>query len=563
MKSKKPVVLGLVAAVLLTSAVFGANPSNLYGRGARATNGVVAAAKPEASQVGVDILKKGGNAVDAAIATAFALGVLEPNASGLGGGGFMIIKLVDMAEPVIIDFRECAPLRATPDMYKFNARNQVIGNENAIGGKASGIPGEVAGLLFALERYGTMTRAEVIAPAIEWAEKGIPVSANLRQIMMDNYMKLLEFDATAKIYLNDDLPYEVGETLYLKDLARTLRKIAQEGASAFYTGEIARQIVEEVGKRGGLFTLEDLASYEVKVRTPVKGTYRGYQILSTPPVSSGGAHLIELLNILENYDLSAIGANTPLWAHLWSEAMKLVFADLSKYMADTDFITVPLEGITSKAYARERAKEISLTGPMPTVIAGDAWANQTGSTTHLSVADKEGNMVAITKSINSFFGSGVVIPGTGILMNNHMDDFDLRPGSANSIEPKKRPLSSMCPTLVMTPDGRPFMAIGSPGAFRIITTIAQVISGVIDHGMDINTAILAPRLFRTHSGPMSVEGRISLATYEALRKMGHELDVRGDFDNFFGGVQAVLYLHDQNVLVGGADPRRDGQAIGY
>ncbi|NLH22871.1 MAG: gamma-glutamyltransferase, partial [Methanothrix sp.] len=201
MKSKKPVVLGLVAAVLLTSAVFGANPSNLYGRSARATNGVVAAAKPEASQVGVDILKKGGNAVDAAIATAFALGVLEPNASGLGGGGFMIIKLVDMAEPVIIDFRECAPLKATPDMFKYNARNQVIGNENAIGGKASGVPGEVAGLLYALERYGTMSRAEVIAPAIEWAEKGIPVSANLRQIMMDNYMKLLEFDATAKIYL--------------------------------------------------------------------------------------------------------------------------------------------------------------------------------------------------------------------------------------------------------------------------------------------------------------------------------------------------------------------------
>ncbi|HQC36790.1 MAG TPA: gamma-glutamyltransferase [Thermotogota bacterium] len=563
MKGMKTVSVWLILSLLLTGMVFAANPLNLYGRGAENSNGVVAAAKPEASQVGVDILKKGGNAVDAAIATAFALGVLEPNASGLGGGGFMIIKLADMDEPVIIDFRECAPLMATPDIYKYNEKNQIIGSENTIGGKASGVPGEVAGLLYALDHYGTMSRAEVIAPAIEWAEKGIPVTVNLGQIIKDNYTKILEFEPTRKIYLKDDLPYEIGDTIYLKDLANTLRKIAKDGASAFYTGEIAQKIVDEVQKQGGILTLEDLATYEVKIRKPVMGTYRGYKIISTPPASSGGTHMIELLNILENFDMAAIGDNTPLWAHLWSEGMKLIFADRSKYMADIDFVKVPLEGLTPKAYAQELAKKISLTEPMPSVAAGDPWAYESGSTTHLSVADKDGNMVAITKSINYFFGSGVVVPGTGILMNNHMDDFVLRPGSVNSIEPKKRPLSSMSPTLVLMPDGRPFMAIGSPGATRIITTVAQVISNVIDHGMDINTAILAPRLFRTQSGPMSVEGRISLATYEALLKMGHELVVRGDYDPYFGGVHAVLYVYDWNGLSGGADPRRDGQAVAF
>lgn len=558
-------VLGtlLLISVLLSTVVFAVNPLNLYGRGAWGTNGVVSAAKPEASQVGLDILKKGGNAVDAAIATAFALGVLEPNASGIGGGGFMLIKLANMAEPVVIDFREVAPLRSTPDMYKYNDKNQVINNESVVGGKASGVPGEVAGLLYALENYGTMSREEVIGPAIEWAEKGIPVTVNLAPIINDNYQKLLQFEAAGKIYLKDSLPYEIGDTIYLKDLANTLRKIVKEGAAAIYSGEIAQKMVDEIQKQGGIFTLEDLKNYKVQIRKPITGTYRGYTIVSTPPASSGGTHMIELLNILENYDLKAIGDNTAMIAHLWSEGMKMMFADRSKYMADTDFVKVPLAGLTSKAYAKILAKKIDLTKPMASVVADDPWKFDSGSTTHMSVMDKEGNIVAITKSINYFFGSGVVIPGTGILMNDHMDDFVLRPGSVNSIQPGKRPLSSMSPTLVLDPQGRPFMALGSPGATRIITTVAQVISNVIDHGMNIQEAILAPRFFRMATGAMSVEARLSITALEELKKMGHEIVVRGDYDAYFGGVHAVLFDYENGILWGGADPRRDGQAMAF
>ncbi|MBP8659382.1 MAG: gamma-glutamyltransferase [Mesotoga sp.] len=549
---------------LMIVAMFAVNPLNLYGRDAEGRNGVVAAAKPEASEVGVKILEMGGNAVDAAIATAFALGVLEPNASGLGGGGFMIIKLAHMDDAVVIDFRETAPSAAGPTFFNLDERNRVINNETTIGGKASGVPGEVAGLLYALENFGTMSRAQVIQPAIEWAEKGIPVTVNLFSIINDNYEKIMMMENGAELYLKDGgIPYEIGETIVLKDLANTLRIIVEKGKDGFYKGEIAEKIVAEVQKRGGVITLEDLANYDLQIRKPVVGTYRDYTILSVPPASSGGTHIIELLNIMENFDLAALGDNTPETLHLWSEAMKLIFADRAKYMADTAFVDVPLTGLTSKEYARTLAAKIDPSKPMESVAAGDPWQYESGSTTHLSVMDKEGNMVAITKSINYFFGSGVVVPGTGIIMNNHMDDFVPTPGSANSVEPGKRPLSSMSPTLVLDPQGRPYMTIGSPGATRIITTVAQVISNIIDHGMTIQQAILAPRVFRTASGPMSIEGRISINAYNKLLEMGHQLTVRGDYDAYFGGVHGVLYNYDIGILFGGADPRRDGQAFAF
>ncbi|WP_169700949.1 gamma-glutamyltransferase [Mesotoga infera] len=549
---------------LMIVAMFAVNPLNLYGRDAEGRNGVVAAAKPEASEVGVKILEMGGNAVDAAIATAFALGVLEPNASGLGGGGFMIIKLANMDDAVVIDFRETAPSAAGPTFFNLDERNRVINYETIIGGKAIGVPGEVAGLLYALENFGTMSRAQVIQPAIEWAEKGIPVTVNLFSIINDNYEKIMMMENGAELYLKDGgIPYEIGETIVLKDLANTLRIIVEKGKDGFYKGEIAEKIVAEVQKRGGVITLEDLANYDLQIRKPVVGTYRDYTILSVPPASSGGTHIIELLNIMENFDLAALGDNTPETLHLWSEAMKLIFADRAKYMADTAFVDVPLTGLTSKEYARTLAAKIDPSKPMESVAAGDPWQYESGSTTHLSVMDKEGNMVAITKSINYFFGSGVVVPGTGIIMNNHMDDFVPTPGSANSVEPGKRPLSSMSPTLVLDPQGRPYMTIGSPGATRIITTVAQVISNIIDHGMTIQQAILAPRVFRTASGPMSIEGRISINAYNKLLEMGHQLTVRGDYDAYFGGVHGVLYNYDIGILFGGADPRRDGQAFAF
>jgi len=539
-------------------------PVNLYGRGAQGPNGVVAAAKPEASEVGIEILKKGGNAVDAAIATAFALGVLEPNASGVGGGGFMIIKMADMKEAVVIDFRETAPKASTDKMF-LGPDGKVVAGLSSEGGLSVGVPGEVKGLLYALENFGSgkLSRMQILEPAIDWAMKGVPVTVNLASIIKDNFTKLVKYENGAAIYLNDGLPYEIGDTIVNLDYAKTLAKIGAEGADAIYKGEIAQAIVNEVQKRGGILTLEDLANYKVEVRKPVQGTYRGYTILSVPPASSGGTHLIQMLNILENFDLKKSGPGTAATAHLWAETMKMAFADRAKYMADTAFVKVPLAGLTNKDYAKELAAKIDPAKPMASATAGDPSKYESGSTTHLSVMDKQGNMVAITKSINYFFGSGVVVPGYGIIMNDHMDDFVLTPGSVNSVQPGKRPLSSMSPTLVLDPQGRSFMTLGSPGATRIFPTVAQIISDVVDFGMPIQQAIMEPRLFQMASGNLNMEGRYSINAYEALKKLGHTITVRGDYDAYFGGVHAVLYDYNKGMLYGGADPRRDGQAAAF
>ena len=557
------------ALLLFFSATIGVanaqSPVNLYGREAQGTVGVVAAAKPEASQVGISILKKGGNAVDAAVATAFALGVLEPNASGLGGGGFMIVKLANMKEAVVVDFRETAPSAAKADMYRIGEDGKVAAAANVVGGLASGVPGEVAGLLYGLEKYGSkkLTRTQIMQPAIDWAKKGIPVTVNLSKIISDELVKINKFPATAKLYSNEGLPFETGDTIRNPDLAATLELIAKRGKDGFYKGELAKKIVAAVQETGGVITEADLASYEPKIRKPVSGAYRGHTIFSTPPASSGGTHVIEILNILENFDMAKLGDGTPAALHVWGEAMKQAFADRAKYMADTEFVKVPLSGLTSKAYAKGLAANIDMEKPMESVQAGDPATYESGSTTSLSVMDKKGNMVAITKSINYFFGSGVIVPGTGILMNNHMDDFAPKPGSVNSIEPGKRPLSSMSPTLVLDPEGKPFMTIGSPGATRIIGAVAEVISNVIDLRMPIQQATMAPRFFRMQSGDYNLEGRVSINTKNALEKMGHKVVVKGDWDAFFGGVHAVQYDRSKKVLFGGADPRRDGQAAAY
>ncbi|HWQ08747.1 MAG TPA: gamma-glutamyltransferase, partial [Holophaga sp.] len=438
-----------------------------------------------------------------------------------------------------------------PDMYKLDEKGNVVGNASVVGGLANGVPGEVAGLLYALDNYGSkkLSRGQVIQPAIDWANKGIPVTINLAGIIKDNYETIKKFPACAAIYLKDGLPYEIGDTIKNPDLASTLKLVAEKGTDAIYKGEMAKRIAEEVQKQGGIMTAEDLANYKIQVRKPVVGTYRGYTIMSVPPASSGGTHLIELLNILENYDLKATGYGSPATAHLWSEAMKLVFADRAKYMADTAFVKVPLAGLTSKAYAKEIAAQIAMDKSMPSATAGDPSKFESGSTTSLSVMDKDGNMVAITKSINYFFGSGVLVPGTGFIMNDHMDDFVLKPGSVNSIEPGKRPLSSMSPSLVLDPKGQAFMTIGSPGATRIFPTVAQVISNVIDFGMPLQEAILAPRYFQMASGALNVEGRVSLNTFNKLAPLGHTVTIRNDWDPYFGGVHAVLFDHTKNVLM--------------
>jgi gamma-glutamyltranspeptidase/glutathione hydrolase len=449
-------------------------------------------------------------------------------------------------------------------MYALDDRGRAIGNASVEGGLASAVPGEVKGLLYALEHYGskTLTRGQVIQPAIDWAERGVPVTVNLAQIIKDNFGKLSRFEHGLAIYARDGFPPEVGDTIVNKDLANTLRLIQARGADAIYAGAVAAKIVAENRKRGGILTLEDLAGYQVKVRTPITGSYRGYTILTAPP-PAGGTHVLQLLNILENTDLAALGEQTTAAAHLWAEACKLVFADRAAYSADPDFVTVPYAGLASKAYAKTLAAQIRPDAVLKSPAAGDPFKYESGSTTHFSVMDKDGNMVAVTKTINMFFASGVVVPGTGIIMGDDMDDFDLKPGSVNSIQPGKRMLSSMSPTLVLDPQGRPFMALGSPGATRIIPTLAQVISNVIDRGMPIQTAIGAPRLYQGRTGNLSMEGRYSINAYNGLAALGHTVTVNPDYDAVFGGVHAVLFDRAAKLLHGGADPRRDGQAAAY
>jgi len=565
-RQRTSTVLAAIAALLFTlqAQVPAQAPLNLYGRGATGANGVVAAAKPEASRAGIDILRMGGNAVDAAVATGFALGVLEPNASGIGGGGFMVIKLAGMKEAVVIDFRPTAPAAATADMYTLDERGRAVGNASVEGGLASAVPGEVKGLLYALDQYGSkkLSRAQVIQPAIDWAERGVPVTVNLAQIIKDNFGKLTRFENGLAIYAKDGFPPEVGDTIVNKDLANTLRAIQARGADAIYAGDIAGRIVAENRKRGGILTLDDLAGYQVKVRKPVTGSYRGYTLVTAPP-PSGGTHVLQLLNILEHAGLAALGDRSAAAAHLWAEACKLVFADRTAYSADPDFVHVPYTGLASKDYAKTLAALIKPDAVMKSPAAGDPSRYESGSTTHFSVMDKDGNMVAVTKTINMFFASGVVVPGTGIIMGDDMDDFELKPGSANSIQPGKRMLSSMSPTLVLDPQGRPFMALGSPGATRIIPTLAQVISNVIDRGMPIQAAISAPRLYQGRTGSLSMEGRYSINAYNGLVALGHTVTVAPDYDATFGGVHAVLFDHAAKTLHGGADPRRDGQAAGF
>jgi len=549
-----------------TGMIFAQVPANLFTRGAQGQNGVVSTAKPDSAQIGIDILKAGGNAVDAAVAVGFAQGVLEPNANGLGGGGFMTIKLAGMKEAVVVDFREVAPAAATPDLYKFGPDGKLIGTPSITGGLASGVPGDVAGLLYALENYGSgkLTRQQIMQPAIDWAMK-VPVTANLAGAIKDNFDRIKLFPATAQIYFKDGLPYEIGDTIQNSDLQATLKLIAAGGAKAYYEGDLAKKIAAEVQARGGILTADDLKNYKVQVRKPATGTYRGYTIISTPPASSGGTHIVEMLNILENWDMHALGQNTAKSLHLWGEAMKLVYADRSQYMADTAFAKVPLEGLTSKAYAKELAAKISLDKALPLPVGpGNPSKYESGSTTSFSVMDKDGNMVACTKSINYFFGSAVVVPGTGIIMNDHMDDFALKPGSVNSIEPGKRPLSSMSPTLVLDPQGRSFMTVGAAGATRIITAVSQIISNVIDHGMPIQQAISAPHVYRTNTTDYSVEGRIPVSAVNGLLALGHKVAaIQDDYSPSQGVSQGCLYDWATHTLYGGADPRRDGQAVAY
>lgn len=528
-------------------------------RDATGSNGVVSAANYYASKVGVDIIQAGGNAIDAAVAVAFAMSTVESYYSGLGGGGFMTVRFAETGETVFIDFRELAPMAATPDTWPKDAEGKYVGYYQMISGPSIGVPGQVRGLLYALETYGTMSREQVIAPAVKLANEGFEVGAFMNEVLTDSYALYTHTDETRKIYYREDgLPYEVGEIYTNKELGSTLQKIIDEGESAFYSGPVAEAIVNTAAKYGCQMTLEDLANYQVKVRDCAVGNYRGFEIISSPPSSSGGTIVVEILNILENFDVAAMEVNSPEYIHLFSEAFKIAFADRSKYMADTDFADVPLQGLTDKAYAKAQSEQIKM-DKAQNYEAGNPYNYQSSNTTHFSIMDKAGNMVAVTQTNNG--GSGIVAEGTGVLLNNEMADFATGSESVNAIQGGKRPLSSMSPTLILNADGTPFATVGTPGGTRIITTIAQVISHLIDHNMDIQEAIDTPRFFNT-SGKLSMETRIPEEVSEKLAAMGHEINRTKDWDIYYGGVHGVVAV-DKDTLRGGADPRRDGKALGY
>lgn len=534
------------------------------GRDATATQAMASASKYEVSQVGAEIMEKGGNAVDAAVAMGFALGVCEPFTSGLGGGGLCTIHTAD-GQDYFIDFREVAPAAATLDLY-LDAEGKSNGS-TVTGGLASGVPGEVAGLLYLLENYGTMTREEVISPAIRIATEGFTVSRYCANAIADAYDKAVQFPEMQSVYWDENgLPYEEGDVITNPGLAKALQKIVDEGRDGFYKGEVAEALVQTIQKYGGVMTLEDLANYEVQVHEPVTSTYRGYKIISSPPPSSGGTHLIEILNILENFDVGSLEVNSPEYIHLFAEAFKLSYADRAQYMADTNFVPdVPLTGLTSKEYAKERAALIDLDQAQE-FYCGDPTLYEHTDTTHYSVADVDGNCVAITKTINYYFGSGVMVGDYGFMMNNQMDDFSTNPESVNKVEPGKKPLSSMSPTVVLNEDGSPFMVLGTPGGARIFASVAQVISRVIDHNIPLHDAISIPKIWN-NGGANNLQYENALKGYEdyavtdetlaKLVEMGH-----GDITTAASGsVQAIEFLED-GILYGTADPRQDGKAVG-
>ena len=519
-------LLSCLLALLLLCAPWGTHAQGgedviLGGRDATGTHGVIATGRAECTEIGLDILKRGGNAIDAAVAVGFALGVCEQQSSGIGGGGFMTLRLAT-GETFFVDFRDRSGAAASLDMWEVNPDGSVKNEENKIGGKAVAVPGDVKGLLYALETWGTMSRAEAMAPAIRMAEEGFTVSHITSRDIKDAYRAIIGYDSTAAIYLDEDLmPFEAGDVITNPDLADTLRLIAEQGEEVFYRGEIAERIVDAVRADGGCLTMEDFASYDIHVTEPVHGTYRGYDIYSSNLPSSGGTIILEMLNILENFDVGALDIESPAYFHLFSEVMKLCYADRAKYMGDPEYADVPVAGLLDKAYARTLADRID-PDKSQTYEAGDPWPFESDSTTSYSILDAAGNMVAVTKTVDATFASALVAEGTGVLLNDTLYDFSTDPLSPNLVAGNKRPLSSMSPTLV-TREGKPVLALGAPGSTRIISGVMQVISKVIDHGMDVQDAIDAVRM-HDDFGTLILERRVGEETIEALRTMGHEVN---------------------------------------
>ncbi len=576
--ASRSVVLLLVGLFLsgVSGEARGAAPAPAFGK-----LGMVVSPQADASAAGLALLEAGGNAIDAAVATAFALCVSDAHHSGIGGGGFILIRLAD-GRVVAIDARETAPAAARADMY---LQPGVPERASQVGPLAVATPGLLKGLAWALEDFGSKSLREVLEPAIRIAEEGFAVGP--RHASAANLWRQLGgaklFPGTAAIQLPPGgAPVEPGWRLIQADLGRTLRLIAAEGPEVFYRGRLARTIADAVRDRGGILTLEDLQGYQAKRREPIRGSYKGHEILSFPPPSSGGIALVEIANILDPFDLAARGAGSSASLHVIAEAMKLAFADRAAYLGDADFVEVPTAELISKGYADRLRRRINPArwrrapwrwhkGEVAIRVEGPGEPAASGGTTHLSVTDAEGNAVAITQTVNLLLGSGITVPGTGIVLNNEMDDFSIQPGrpnafglvdtrGANAIAPGKRPLSSMTPTIVVK-DGKPFMVTGSPGGPRIITTTLLTILNVVDYGMDVQEAVSAPRFHHQWMPDrLLVEAAVPADVVEALRKRGHRVEVS---ERNWSSAQSIVVDPATGRHTGGSDPRSDGVALGY
>ena len=571
----------LLVAVLLASAIQIRQADAAPIRPVHAQHAMVASVHELASRAGVEIMQAGGNAVDAAVATGFALAVVHPQAGNLGGGGFMLIR-TSGGDSRFIDYREKAPGTATANMY-LDAQGNVITKASLVGYKAIGVPGSVAGMVFALKKYGKLPLRQVIDPAIRLARDGFPLAWEDAEDLHDE--NLAKFPESRRIFQRDGNYYKPGEVLRQPELARTLERIA-DNPDDFYHGDMARELAASIQKGGGLVTADDLARYEVKEREPIRGSYRNYEIISAPPPSSGGIALVEILNILEGYDLTKFGNRSAQAIHITTEAFRRAFFDRAEFLGDPDFSKIPVAQLIDKKYgvawrqsidpahatASKELRRPAIFNELERYAALQPQPRSAGepeNTTHYSAVDPQGNAVAVTTTLNESFGSRVTAEGLGFLLNDEMDDFaskqgvpnayGLIQGPANAIGPGKRPLSAMTPTLVLK-DGKLFLVLGSPGGPRIITTVANILMGVVDYGMNIQEAVNAPRFHHQWlPDQILVEPGLSPDTLKLLQNTGHKIEERG----YWSDGECIAIDPKTGERLGASDGRNNGKAIGY
>ncbi len=542
----------------------------------RGKHAMVASQHPIASQIGIDVMKRGGNAVDAAIAVALALAVVYPEAGNLGGGGFMLIRFKD-GRTTAIDYREMAPALATRNIFVNNEGELIKGEgSSTVGYRASGVPGTPAGLDLAFQKYGSkkLKWSQLVEPSVNLARNGYVLTARLANLFKSYKETLAKYPESNRIFLNDGKFYEEGDVLKQPELAKTLERIGKSGAKEFYTGETARLIAADMKANSGLITLDDLKNYVAKERTPVRGTYRGYEIISMPSPSSGGTVLLETLNILEKYDLRAMKYDSSEKYHVITEALRRSFADRAEFMGDADFVKVPAAELISKDYADQRRASIDTTKASTSkeIGAGEIVGKESMETTHFTVVDAEGNCVTNTYTINDLYGSRVTAKGTGVLLNDEMDDFAARPGKPNmfgliqgernAVAPKKRPLSAMTPTIVLRKDGSLWFAVGARGGPRIITAVLQTVINMVDHDMNIQQAMDAPRIHHQWFPDeiLSEPFGMSPDTRSILEKLGHKFTEK---PGYVASATGIGIEAETGVRLGAIDARSDGEAVGY